>query len=151
MRGRGETARGTVHFLAGACALTLKWLSVPAAATSSPCSRWSSIFSFCRASADGASFGGARGGGRSTPGSHLYPIAVLILILVFGRRMEVVVAAWLIMAAGDPAARMVGLAFGRRQAAAEPGQDDRQLLACAARPHSPAGAGSSGWGAPRKP
>jgi hypothetical protein len=100
MRGRGETARGTVHFLAGACALTLKWLSVPAAALIAVLAV---VFNFLVLPRIGGR-GLFRQGERQRPldsGIHLYPIAVLILILVFGRRMEVVVAAWLIMAAGD--------------------------------------------------
>jgi uncharacterized protein (TIGR00297 family) len=40
-----------------------------------------------------------------------YPISVLVLILLFGRRMEVVAAAWAIMALGDGLASVVGVSW----------------------------------------
>jgi uncharacterized protein (TIGR00297 family) len=131
MRGRGETARGLVHFLAGACALTLKWLSVPAAAL---IAALAVVFNFLILPRVGGKVL-FRQGERQRPldsGIHLYPIAVLLLILLFGRRMEVVVAAWLIMAAGDPAARLVGRAFGRRRLPWNPNKSIAGTLACAA-------------------
>jgi dolichol kinase len=103
-----------VHLLAGACALSLKWLSVPAAAL---IAALAVVFNFLVLPRVGGKVL-FRQGERQNPlesGIHLYPVAVLLLILLFGRRMEVVVAAWLIMAAGDPAARMAGKAFGRRR------------------------------------
>ena len=131
MRNRGETARGMVHLLAGACALTLKWLNVPAAAM---IAALAVVFNFLILPRVGGKIL-FRQGERQHPlesGIHLYPISVLLLILLFGRRMEVVVAAWLIMAAGDPAARMVGTAFGRRRLPWNPGKSVAGSLACAA-------------------
>jgi uncharacterized protein (TIGR00297 family) len=131
MKGRGETARGLVHLLAGACALTLKWLTVPEAAL---IAALAIVFNFLIL----PRIGGQtlfRKGERQRPldsGIHLYPIAVLLLILIFGRRMEVVAAAWLIMAAGDPAARWVGRAFGRRPLAWNPSKSIAGSMACAA-------------------
>jgi len=40
-----------------------------------------------------------------------YPISVLALILLFGRRIEVVAAAWAIMAMGDGSASVVGVSW----------------------------------------
>ncbi len=40
-----------------------------------------------------------------------YPISVLALVLLFGRRMEVVAAAWAMMALGDGLASVVGVAW----------------------------------------
>ena len=47
-------------------------------------------------------------------GIVLYPVAVLMLILLFHRRMEIAGAAWGIMAAGDSAAGWIGRRWGRR-------------------------------------
>lgn len=120
-----------VHLLAGACALALRWLSVPAAALIAALAVAFNFLILPRV-------GGRilfRQGERQHPlesGIHLYPISVLLLILLFGRRMDVVVAAWLIMAAGDPAARVVGTTFGRRRLPWNPGKSVAGSLACAA-------------------
>lgn len=58
-----------------------------------------------------------REGERGSPwrsGIVIYPIAVLLLVLVFHRRMDIVAAAWGIMAAGDSAAGWIGRRIGRR-------------------------------------
>ncbi len=46
-------------------------------------------------------------------GIVLYPVAVLLLVLLFRCRLEVAAAAWGILAFGDGMAGIVGLAFGR--------------------------------------
>ena len=53
---------------------------------------------------------GEAGEGRPVQwtGIVLYPISVLLLILLFGRRMEVVAAVWAIMALGDGLASVAG-------------------------------------------
>jgi uncharacterized protein (TIGR00297 family) len=48
-------------------------------------------------------------------GIVLYPIAVLLLILLFHRRLEAVAIGWVVLAAGDGAAGLVGRRHGRRQ------------------------------------
>jgi uncharacterized protein (TIGR00297 family) len=48
-------------------------------------------------------------------GIVLYPLTVLLLILLFYRRLEVAAAAWGILAFGDGMATVVGLACGRRK------------------------------------
>jgi len=130
MPDRGETARALVHFLSGACALTLKWLTVPQAALLAALAVVFNVLVLPR-------FGGQalfRQGERQRPldsGIHLYPVAVLLLVLLFGRRMEVVAAAWLVMAAGDPAARLVGRAFGRERLPWNRSKSIAGSLACA--------------------
>src|SRR6266702_4652668 len=47
-------------------------------------------------------------------GVVIYPVAVLLLVLLFHRHMEMTGAAWGIMAAGDSAAGLVGRRYGRR-------------------------------------
>lgn len=48
-------------------------------------------------------------------GIVLYPIAVLLLILVFWQRLEVAAAAWGILAFGDGMASVAGMLLGRRK------------------------------------
>jgi uncharacterized protein (TIGR00297 family) len=48
-------------------------------------------------------------------GIVLYPATVLLLILVFWRRLEVAAAAWGILAFGDGMATVAGIALGRRK------------------------------------
>lgn len=55
-------------------------------------------------------------------GILLYPLAVLLLILVFYQRLEVAAAAWGILAFGDGMASVVGMALGRRKLPWNPGK-----------------------------
>lgn len=48
-------------------------------------------------------------------GIVLYPIAVLVLILVFSRHLEVAAATWGILAFGDGMASIVGMAIGKQR------------------------------------
>jgi uncharacterized protein (TIGR00297 family) len=48
-------------------------------------------------------------------GIVLYPLAVLLLILIFYRRLEVAAAAWGLLAFGDGMATVCGMALGRRK------------------------------------
>jgi uncharacterized protein (TIGR00297 family) len=48
-------------------------------------------------------------------GIILYPVTVLLLILIFWRRLEVAAAAWGILAFGDGLATVFGIAYGRRK------------------------------------
>lgn len=47
------------------------------------------------------------------PGFVFYPLAVLVLVLVFWRRLEVAAAMWGILAFGDGMASIVGMSIGR--------------------------------------
>jgi uncharacterized protein (TIGR00297 family) len=51
----------------------------------------------------------------SSIGIVLYPLAVLILILVFWQRLEVAAAVWGILAFGDGMASVVGMTLGRKK------------------------------------
>src|SRR5262245_51292352 len=48
-------------------------------------------------------------------GILLYPVAVLLLILAFPTRFDIVAAAWGVLAFGDGAATLAGRAWGRRR------------------------------------
>jgi uncharacterized protein (TIGR00297 family) len=107
-----ELARGLVHLGVGFLALTLRWLSVPQAALIAAAAV---IFNYAvLPRLAGTLF---REGERRAPldsGIHLYPFAVLLLVLLFGWRPEVAAAGWVIMATGDPAARAAGRTLRRR-------------------------------------
>jgi len=51
----------------------------------------------------------------SSIGIVLYPLAVLLLVLIFWRRLEVAAASWGILAFGDGMASVAGMALGRRE------------------------------------
>ena len=51
----------------------------------------------------------------SSIGIVLYPLAVLLLVLIFWRRLEVAAASWGILAFGDGMASVAGMALGRRK------------------------------------
>src|SRR6185295_18202198 len=48
-------------------------------------------------------------------GIVLYPLAVMLLVLVFNRKLEIAAATWAILAFGDGMASIVGMALGRRK------------------------------------
>jgi uncharacterized protein (TIGR00297 family) len=52
---------------------------------------------------------------RFAPGILFYPLAVLLLILVFPARLDIAAAAWGILGIGDGMATIVGVHFGRRR------------------------------------
>jgi uncharacterized protein (TIGR00297 family) len=114
VRQTSELLRGLVHAGSGLLALTLKFLTLPQAAA---------IAALAIAFNYGvlAHIGGGRlfrQDERKAPldsGILLYPVSVLLLVLLFGHRMEVAAAGWVIMATGDPAARAAGKALGRRR------------------------------------
>jgi uncharacterized protein (TIGR00297 family) len=110
---RGEFLRKVVHMASGLFALLLRDLGIWAAfvALGALCFN---LFLLPR-------IGGRkmwrqheldRGGAL---GIILYPIAVLLLILIFHRRMEIAAAAWGILAFGDGMASIAGIQFGRRK------------------------------------
>lgn len=112
MRVHGETGRRAVHFAAGGLAFLLPFLTPLQAACAAGGAVVFNLLVLPRLAP--ALF---REGERREPwrsGIVIYPVAVLLLILLFHRRMEVAAAAWAIMAAGDSAAGLVGRRFGRR-------------------------------------
>jgi uncharacterized protein (TIGR00297 family) len=58
-------------------------------------------------------------------GILLYPFSVLLLTLIFRSRLDIVAAAWAIMAFGDGAATLVGRATTRNAKPAKPAKQDR--------------------------
>ena len=106
-----ETARRLVHLGSGGLALLLRFMTVWQAAA---CAAAAVAFNFLILPKIGPRL--FREGEKNSPvrsGILIYPVSVLLLILLFGRRMEVVAAGWGIMAACDPAAAAVGRRFGR--------------------------------------
>lgn len=111
-RAGGESVRRTVHFAMGGLAFLLPWLSPLQAACAAGAAVLFNLLVLPRLAP--SIF---REGERSAPwrsGIVIYPIAVLLLVILFHRRMEVAGAAWGIMAAGDSAAGWIGRRLGRR-------------------------------------
>jgi uncharacterized protein (TIGR00297 family) len=111
---RGEVMRKLVHMGVGGIAFTLRFLGP----------LWSAV---CAAGAVAFNFlvlprlGGRRLWRESDAdrghalGILLYPVAVLLLVLIFWRRLEVAAAVWGILAFGDGTASLAGMAWGRRK------------------------------------
>lgn len=111
---RRELLRKTVHMGTGLVALALRFLGPFWAAAAALAALLMNLFLLPR-------IGGRRlwrdhelaSGGSA--GIVLYPLAVLLLVLVFWRRLEVAAASWGILAFGDGMASIVGMTLGRRK------------------------------------
>jgi len=109
---RGELARKVVHMGVGAIAFSLRYLGPFWGAVCAAGALAFNLLLFPR-------IGGrklwreAEHAAGSSLGIVLYPLAVLILILVFYQRLEVAAAAWGILAFGDGMASVAGMALGR--------------------------------------
>jgi len=109
---RGELARKVTHMGVGLIAFSLRFLGPAWAAVLAACALGFNLFLLPR-------IGGRRlwrpaeleAGGSL--GIVLYPLAVLLLILVFWQRLEVAAAAWGILAFGDGMASVAGMTLGR--------------------------------------
>ena len=113
MRNDSETARKAVHIGVGGLAFLLRVLTPAEAAGAAGAAILLNLLVLPRVAP--SLF---RGEERNEPwrsGVVVYPVAVLLLILLFHHHMEVAAAAWGIMAAGDSAAGLVGLRYGRRR------------------------------------
>lgn len=107
-----ETRRQIVHITMGAWALLLYWISWRQAAALAIAALAFNLFVLPRVSGHGLYR--ESDVTRGLPiGILLYPLAVLGLVLVFPYRLDIVAAAWGIMAAGDGFATLVGRRFGR--------------------------------------
>jgi uncharacterized protein (TIGR00297 family) len=118
---RSEAARRLVHLGSGALAFSLAYLTILQAAALAGAAILFNALVLPRIGGQ-ALF---RDGERRHPiasGILLYPVAVLLLILLFGWRMEVAAAGWVIMAAGDPAAAAAGRRWGVRPLPWNPGK-----------------------------
>lgn len=111
-RAGGEIARKLLHMAVGGFAFAIR-----------PLGFWGSLAGALAAVAHNALLLPRYGGrwlwraaeteqGRA-PGILLYPVAVTLLVLAFGARLEVAAAAWGILAFGDGMAAVVGGALGR--------------------------------------
>jgi uncharacterized protein (TIGR00297 family) len=111
---RGELARKVVHMGVGTIAFSLRYLGPLWAAILAAGALGFNLFLLPRI------------GGRKLWRQHevdsgasigilLYPLAVLLLILVFYQRLEVAAAAWGILAFGDGMASVVGMSIGRQK------------------------------------
>jgi uncharacterized protein (TIGR00297 family) len=109
-----ETARQVIHMTMGGFALLLRYLAWWHAAPLAAAALAFNVFVLPR-------IGGRRlyrepDIARGFPaGILLYPTSVLLLILIFPHRLDIVAAAWGILAFGDGAATIVGRAAGRER------------------------------------
>jgi uncharacterized protein (TIGR00297 family) len=108
----GEGARRAVHLAMGGLAFLLPSLTPLQATCAAAAAVGLNLFVLPRFAPKLFRRGEIESPWRS--GIVLYPVAVLLLILLFHRRMEIAGAAWGIMAAGDSAAGWVGRRWGRR-------------------------------------
>jgi uncharacterized protein (TIGR00297 family) len=110
--GFSETRRQVVHITMGGFALLLRWITWWQAAALASIALLFNAFVLPHTGGDRLYRPDdvARGAPR---GILLYPLSVLLLILAFPRRLDLVAAAWGILAAGDGVATLVGRRFGR--------------------------------------
>ncbi|HYN20432.1 MAG TPA: DUF92 domain-containing protein [Thermoanaerobaculia bacterium] len=118
---RGEILRKVTHMSVGLFALAVGWLGPFWSAVLAASAVVFNLFLLPRV------------GGRkllrdhemtsgSSLGIILYPLAVLILILVFSRKLEVAAATWAILAFGDGMASVAGMTMGRTKLPWNPGK-----------------------------
>jgi uncharacterized protein (TIGR00297 family) len=111
---RGELLRKITHMGVGLIAFSLRFLGPLWGAVLAAVALCMNLFLLPR-------IGGRRmwreseHAAGSSLGIVLYPLAVLLLILVFFRRLEVAAASWGILAFGDGMASVAGMALGRRK------------------------------------
>jgi len=108
--GYSEYRRQTLHVAMASFALLLRVLTWWQAAL---CALAAFLFNlFVLPRIGGAALNRPRDTARGYPlGILFYPLSVLLLILAFPRRLDIVAAAWGILAFGDGAATMVGTRF----------------------------------------
>jgi uncharacterized protein (TIGR00297 family) len=123
-----ETWRQVVHVTMGGWALLLRWITWQQAAALAIAALAFNLFVLPHV--------GGRGlyresdTARGVPiGILIYPLSVLLLILVFPYRLDIVAAAWGILAAGDGFATLVGRRFGRTRLPWNPDKTVEGLIA----------------------
>jgi uncharacterized protein (TIGR00297 family) len=107
--GHSEAARQIVHISMGGFALLLRWLTWPQALALAGGALAFNVFVLPRVAARLYRPGDRA---RSLHGIVYYPLSVLILLLLFPARLDIVAAAWGILAAGDGIATLAGRAIG---------------------------------------
>jgi uncharacterized protein (TIGR00297 family) len=111
-----ETRRQIVHITMVGWAFLLRFLTWPQAAALAVTALLFNAFVLPRAG--GRAIFRPDDVRRGVPaGILLYPLAVLLLILVFRSRLDIVAAAWAILAIGDGSATLVGRSIGRARLA----------------------------------
>ena len=111
MTGFSETQRQSVHIAMGAFALALRVLSTWQAAACALMALLVNVLLLPRWFGDRLFRPGERGH-RGLDGIVFYPLAVMVLILLFPTRPDIAAAAWGILAVGDGAATLVGRRLG---------------------------------------
>lgn len=111
---RGEVARKLVHMAVGGIAFLLRFLGP---LWSAVCAMSAVIFNLLLLPRLGgrALWREAETARGASWGIVLYPVAVLLLVVTFHRRLEIAAAVWGILAFGDGMASLAGMAFGRRK------------------------------------
>jgi len=109
---RGDLARKLLHIAMGGFAFLLHYLTWWQAALCALVALANNLFVLPRLGRRRFFRGEAKERGLDV-GIVLYAVSVLILILVFPRRLDLVAAAWAFLAFGDGLATIAGLAFGR--------------------------------------
>jgi len=104
-----ESTRQIVHVSMGGFAVLLRWLSWPQALALAAGALLFNLLVLPRV-ASRLYRPGDRA--RALHGIVFYPLAVLILLLLFPSRLDIVAAAWGILAAGDGIATLAGRAIG---------------------------------------
>lgn len=107
---RDALARKGLHLAMGAGALLLRWLTPVQAAACAAAALLFNLFALHAITRGTLLREAERPRGRSA-GILLYPLAILILILVLHRHLEIVAAAWGLLAFGDGMATLAGLAL----------------------------------------
>jgi uncharacterized protein (TIGR00297 family) len=115
MNGRppSEDARKLVHIGFGVCALLLRYITWWEAALVASTALAFNILVMPRVGQ--RIYRPADHARRFTSGVVLYPLAVLLLILLFPDRLDIAAAAWGILAVGDGMSCVIGKRFGRRR------------------------------------
>lgn len=109
--GFSESSRQLVHIGVGLFALLLAWLTWPQAAACAAGALAFNLLVLPRVAGERL-FRPGELGGRAPAGIVIYPASVLALILAFRERLDLVAAAWGILAAGDGVATIAGRRFG---------------------------------------
>jgi uncharacterized protein (TIGR00297 family) len=110
----GEVARKLVHIGVGGIAFAMRFLGPLGSALAAAGAVVFNLWILPR-------IGGRRlwreaeSGSGHALGILLYPVAVLLLVLLFWRRLEIAAATWGILALGDGMASLVGMSLGSRK------------------------------------
>jgi uncharacterized protein (TIGR00297 family) len=110
----GELARKLVHMGVGGIAFALRFLGPLGSAA---CALGAVLFNYAVLPRVGGKrlWRDVEAGRGHAIGILLYPVAVLLLVLLFWRRLEVAAAAWGILAFGDGMASVAGMTLGSRK------------------------------------